>query len=87
MSVALRHRLERLEKFLRVRRLAVDRRKGSVSHLAEMFALDECQVEAIWDRIVGNRMLTPESMNVLMNELFRACNPPPNHETSQRRFA
>ena len=87
MSIALRHRVERLEKFLQARERAVDQRKGFVSHLAKMFGLEESEVEGIWDRTVGDATLIPESANALMDEIHRECNPPPDRETLLRRQA
>lgn len=49
MSIALRHRIERLEKLLQVRKLALDQRTELVSCLAKMFDLGASQVEKTWD--------------------------------------
>ena len=71
MTTALRHRVERLEKFLQVRERAMEQRKGSVTHLAELFDLEESEVEPIWDRVVGAKLLSPELACALMEELQR----------------
>ena len=86
MSIALRHRVERLEKFLQVRKLAVDQRNELVSGLAKMFDCEESKVEAIWDRTVGDAMLIPESMNVLMDELVRAVGDDYDWDAHERRL-
>ena len=86
MSIALRHRVERLEKFLQVRKLAVDQRNELVSGLAKMFDCEGSKVEAIWDRTVGDAMLIPESMNLLMDELVRAVGDDYDWDAHNRRL-
>ena len=87
MSIELRRRVERLERFVEDRKLAMEERAESVRWFAKMYDVQESQVGGVWDRVVGDAGLNSDSMCALMEELNHEGNLPPDPESLERRLA